>query len=861
MVNKMGDSDDDLRRSRDKFHRERSDADNRREKREPFDDRAGCYGASRSRNDRRSSFTNNRDKSSFGDQPSAKRPRREHNDDNRTILRPRDARSDPMDDESIYRPPLKPFKRFLEPLDDFITDVEAVAKYNEYKKNFNKQYIEKFFEAHKDEEWLREKYHPDFVDETLEQISKTIRHRLDIFLDLFDKGMIDNQPVELENSKNLKKLMDAVVLKLNGGNDEDLLLLENPEEVNGDVQGSATKRPRLDSGPRSEGEESDYNSTMEGDFSLEESSKTKAKSKTPEYAEWTGISSDSEGGGDEGEGEEKSVKEEENHPEEEEDYGGDVKEDGEEQSAFKEEESAAINKPVVSPREDSGEIPVSSGSLTEEKQVEPEQKELQEEAASVKKSAVDFRKNASIFFPFVPPSITRKELEELCSAQPGFLRLAIADPLPERRFLRRAWATYNGEVDIKKICWSINTNPLLREKSKQSTEEDFSATVNRELTQRIRVVNGMLTRYKPVMQNDLRIASRLVAQLDSKHCLWSLPEEDANAVTNACPVPGFPGVLSANPLMRNLSEFLEEKPVSIDNKNNDAEGEKTRSHVPLETDPGLLRALDRLIIYLRIVYSIDFYAATLYSLEDMMPHQCGIFHVRDSIEGRNQTVFHYEANDYITNFNEKMEKMLDMPKDLTDSEMAALGARDPEKAAEDFIEANTQKRTSKKNASKVVWVCPLSDKKFREPIFVRKHILNKYMDKVEAAKKDNAIFFNNYLRDPKRPSLPEAPKHLINRYYPPTVPTTVDTSGGRGRSFYRSGGFRGGFKSNSGQFGRRDFHGSDGSFFNSSPRGGAVGFKSPLSGRKRPYPDELPRSGGRTVVSYNDLDDPANGSF
>lgn len=153
-IGKMGDSDDDLRRSRDKFRRERSDVDNRRDKREPFDDRAGYYGGSRSRNDRRPSFTNNRDRSSFGDQQSGKRLRREYNDDNRTPLRPRNTRPDPMDDESIYRPPLKPFKRFLEPLDDFITDVEAVAKYNEYKEAFNKQYIEEFFEAHKDEEWF-----------------------------------------------------------------------------------------------------------------------------------------------------------------------------------------------------------------------------------------------------------------------------------------------------------------------------------------------------------------------------------------------------------------------------------------------------------------------------------------------------------------------------------------------------------------------------------------------------------------------------------------------------------------------------------------------------------------------------------
>ena len=38
-------------------------------------------------------------------------------------------------------------------------------------------------------------------------------------------------------------------------------------------------------------------------------------------------------------------------------------------------------------------------------------------------------------------------------------------------------------------------------------------------------------------------------------------------------------------------------------------------------------------------------------------------------------------------------------------------------------------------------MCPLSDKKFREPVFVRKHILNKHMDKVEAAKKDNVSLF------------------------------------------------------------------------------------------------------------------------
>ncbi|KAM7533978.1 hypothetical protein Aperf_G00000111582 [Anoplocephala perfoliata] len=870
----MGDSEDDnsMRKSRDKFRRERSDAENRRDKREPFDERAGYFGTSRSRSDRRSSFVGSRDRSTYGEQPT-KRPRREWNDDIRQSFRTRDVKHDAFDDEANYRPPLKPFKRFLEPLDDFITDEEAVAKYKEYKEAFNRQYITEFFEAHKNEEWLREKYHPDFIDETREQISKSIRHRLDIFLDLFDKGLVENQPVEMENSKNLTKLMDAVIVKLNGGNDDDLIMLDKMEVEEDERKSVKERRSRLESGPRSEGEESDF--YTDDDYNLGDSleqgrSKSKSsKSKATESNDWTGISSDSD--------DEKKAVTSKNDQEEEEDYGGDAKESvGEEEHASptssKEEASTDVKGECD---ESSIQKVASNGDFTRPKA---------EEGSPSKQPTLkcsELHKNASIFFRSLPPSMTRKELEEICSEQPGFIRLAISDPLPERRFLRRAWATYNGDVDIKKICWALNTSPLLREKWPQSKDSDeLCATVNRELNQRIRTVNGVLTRHKPVMQNDLRVASRLVAQLDAKHSLWSLPgeEEDSGAVTRVCPVPGLPGVMSSNPLMRNLTDFFAEE-ATFDRNSNlgtdmiGGDGDKTASCIPLNTDASLLRALDRLIIYLRIVYSVDFYAATLYNLEDLMPHQCGIFHVRDTIEGRTSgtpTVFQYEVNDYISNFNAKIANMLDMPRDLTDAEIEVLGARNPEKAAEEFIEANIQKRTSKKKPCKVVWVCPLSDKKFREPIFVRKHILNKHMDKVETAKKDNAIFFNNYLRDPKRPSLPEAPRHLISRYYPPSVPIG-DAPVSRGRNFfgnYRSGGgFRGGFRPNSGQFARRDYAALDtghnpmgGGFYGSrgaSPRGG---FKS-MNTRKRPYPDEVPRPGGRSVISYNDLDDPGNEGF
>lgn len=43
---------------------------------------------------------------------------------------------------------------------------------------------------------------------------------------------------------------------------------------------------------------------------------------------------------------------------------------------------------------------------------------------------------------------------------------------------------------------------------------------------------------------------------------------------------------------------------------------------------------------------------------------------------------------------------------------------------------------------------------FKGPEFVRKHILNKHGDKIEEVKKE-VVFFNNFLMDAKRPSLPE----------------------------------------------------------------------------------------------------------
>lgn len=47
-----------------------------------------------------------------------------------------------------------------------------------------------------------------------------------------------------------------------------------------------------------------------------------------------------------------------------------------------------------------------------------------------------------------------------------------------------------------------------------------------------------------------------------------------------------------------------------------------------EQDPELMRVLDRLVLYLRIVHSVDYYNHCEYPYEDEMPNRCGIMHAR-----------------------------------------------------------------------------------------------------------------------------------------------------------------------------------------------------------------------------------------
>jgi hypothetical protein len=129
------------------------------------------------------------------------------------------------------QPQMLSFKTFLQSLNQNLSPEQATKRYNEYKNSFRKEQIEFFFDAHKEEEWFKSRYHPDESSKRKDEYRSGIKRRLTIFMELYEKGYLENVCVDMDNYESLKKFLCAVIIKLEDGNDEDLKVLEEQQEV------------------------------------------------------------------------------------------------------------------------------------------------------------------------------------------------------------------------------------------------------------------------------------------------------------------------------------------------------------------------------------------------------------------------------------------------------------------------------------------------------------------------------------------------------------------------------------------------------------------------------------------------------
>ncbi|XP_065514012.1 LOW QUALITY PROTEIN: serrate RNA effector molecule homolog [Caloenas nicobarica] len=897
----MGDSDDEYdRRRRDKFRRERSDYERSRERderrRDDWSDRDWERGRERrSRADyreyergRRERFSPPRHELS----PPQKRLRRDWEDhggdpyhsayelpysgggsgpnygppqpwghpDMHVLqhpLLPIQARLGSIAEVELGPAPpvMKTFKEFLLSLDDAVDETEAVKRYNDYKLEFRRQQLQEFFLAHKDEEWFRSRYHPDEVGRRQQEAAAALRNRLRVFLYLWERGWFDNLLLDIDRAPAILKCLDAAVIKMEGGTDHDLRVLEQEEEPE-KPEGSRRDEPPRPPEPERKGPP-------------ERDDAKKAEGEGP------GRPAPQEEG--EGRKEEEPEKEPKKVPPPDPALtppaprqaprvrrsGGDSEDDGDESDSGDEgtPRGGAEAPGPEPPREPE----------PEEGEGKGKDKEGGGAGGAGGGDAPKPRalhKTCSLFMRNIAPNIGKAEIVALCKRYPGFMRVALSDPQPERRFFRRGWVTFDRSVNIKEICWSLQ-NIRLR-------DCELSPGVNRDLTRRVRNVSG-LAQHRPVVRHDIQLAARLVHALDGRAGLWAGPAHgpahgpappDGPAPEGPAPGAGAGAGAGAagdgdtdtttggNPVLRHITDYLIEE-VSAEEEEllgrggaAPPEGPREATNPPevtVERDEKLLKVLDRLLLYLRIVHSVDFYSTCEYPNEDEMPNRCGILHVRGPLPPNR--VSHGEVLEWQRGFRERLSPLLGGREALPEEEAQRLGRKDPEQELEKFVTANTQELGKDK------WLCPLSGKKFKGPEFVRKHIFNKHADKMAAVRKE-VLFFNNFLMDPQRPAPPDgkgAPPTGPAQGLAPGLPYPPQTPQGLvpyGQPRPPMMGYGGGPPYPPGPYGGRGGYES----FRGQGGGGGGGYLNKPRSR-------LVRGDPRNIVEYRDLDAPEDVDF
>lgn len=385
-----------------------------------------------------------------------------------------------------------------------------------------------------------------------------------MFVELLNKGDIASVNADTMNTDQLIRLLDTVVIKLEGGSDDDLKVLdekpivivppaakldEEKKEVES-VEAEAEKKPAEEPAERKESKKRRRTHTDSSSNSSSDSESDAEENKKP---------SNGAGGG-----------------EDEEAKNDEVVEQKEEEVA--DEEMKKISEEV---KADEAEA--------EEKKVDDVVDLVEEE-----KKLEELHKTSSIFVRNLAPTITKAEVEALCKRYEGFLRVAIADPAVERRWFRRGWITFKRDVNIKEICWNLN-NIRLR-------DCELAPIVNRDLSRRVRPVNG-ITAHKTICKNDIKLCAKIAHSLDEKSGLWKDMVEAQEEKRTF-------GLQSRNPVLKNITDYLieeadaeEEELLGLSGESkDDAEGEF------LDRDPEFISVLDKIIFYLRIVHSVDFYS-------------------------------------------------------------------------------------------------------------------------------------------------------------------------------------------------------------------------------------------------------------
>lgn len=546
-----------------------------------------------------------------------------------------------------------------------------------------------------------------------------------------ENGWFDGVSLDIEQSQAIIKVLDAAVIKMEGGTDHDLRILDLPTEEEEEREKAASGAPE---GPKKDDSNKTPESERKGQTMTEEKKEKEEDDSACKERDEAKVAEGEDNKEEAGKSPAKEELPQPKKPRRKRKRNGDSDDEGSASESESDSDSdsnsnSSNNKPEKREEKDEEEEEGEEDKPKDNSEDKREEKKTKDESPRPR----PLHKTCSLFMRSIAPTISKGEIIALCRRFPGFLRVCLSDPHPERRFFRRCWVTFDRSVNIKEVCWSLQ-NIRLR-------DCELAPGVNRDLARRVRHING-ITQHKQLLRNDIKLAAKLIHALDEKGELWSNKSQEDS-----------PELPAQNPILKNITDYLieevsaeEEELLGTGLEPEEANREGNPTEMTVERDEKLAKVLDGLLLYLRIVHSIDYYNTCEYPSEDEMPNRCGMIHVRGPIPPNRIT--QGEVQQWQKMMEEKLSPLFSLKEVLSEEEAVKMGRKDPEEEVEKFVVANTQELGKDK------WLCPLSGKKFKGPEFVRKHILNKHGDKIEEVKKE-VVFFNNFLMDAKRPSLPE----------------------------------------------------------------------------------------------------------
>lgn len=125
------------------------------------------------------------------------------------------------------------FQNYIRTLSNHIDENTACKRYRDFMADLSQSKVGRFFDANKDREWFRLKYHPTENQKIFQQNNSNFLKRLKIFNDLDSQKLLDQISFSISDASRVINLMDAIIVSLESGPQEliDKLIAGNESDI------------------------------------------------------------------------------------------------------------------------------------------------------------------------------------------------------------------------------------------------------------------------------------------------------------------------------------------------------------------------------------------------------------------------------------------------------------------------------------------------------------------------------------------------------------------------------------------------------------------------------------------------------